>query len=85
MCSCNKGKSRVGGKTCQGRISTLQTLRNRLVTLENTTSFEEQKETYRRYRGDIEQLIGSSINTCPDATTISLLKQYVDNEYAKNN
>lgn len=85
MCSCNKGKSKVGSKACQGRISSLQTLRNRLVTLENTTSSEEQKETYRRYRSDVESLIGSSINTCPDATTISLLKQYVDNEYAKNN
>jgi hypothetical protein len=85
MCGCNKGKSKVGGKTCQGRISTLQNLRNRIVTLENVTSSEEQKEIYRTYRGDIEALIGSSINTCPDATTISLLKQYVDNEYAKNN
>ena len=82
MCGCTGDKNGLVNSTaCQGRVSDLHKVRNRLITIEKLAKTPEKKEEYKEVRGQVEELLKDSVGSCPSLEIISGLKDYVDNEY----
>ena len=69
---------------CGGKIKELQEIRNKLITLEKITEGEKRQE-YKDVRTQVEELLKTSGEACPDLEIIVGLKEYVNNECAINN
>jgi hypothetical protein len=77
MCGCTGSSKSV----CGGDKDKLRQLRNRVVTLHNTTKDPIKKAEYKEVLEGINEVSKSS--ACPDKAFLRELKIYVDSEYSK--
>jgi len=75
-CGCSKA-----GSVCGGDKTKLKSLRNRIVTLYNTSKDAEKRREYKEVRTGVDEVIKSS--ACPDKKFLAYIKNYVDSEYNK--
>lgn len=69
-------------KVCNGGKKKLTEQYNRLTTLYNVIKDIELKKEYIRMRKEILQLMDSK--ECPTELNISIVTQYINNEYTKH-
>ena len=87
MCGCTGGlssRASSSSTSCSGKIGDLQKIRNQLITLEGVSTGLKLQE-YKDVRADLEEVIRTSTTTCPEASVVIGLKNYIANEYASNN
>lgn len=77
MCSACNSK-----KDCNGGKNKLREQYNRLTTLYNISKNIDSKKDYLKMREEILGLMNSK--DCPTELNISIVTQYVNNEYAKH-
>lgn len=68
---------------CGNKSVYLRNFRVRATTLYNTTKDLDKKNEYRSLIQQIDELIQQPATSCPSEEEITLIKNYIDSEYAK--
>ncbi len=83
-CTSCRSSKRVGGATsCSGRTQRIKQLRQKLVTLYNITTDSVKRAEHRAMKLDVDTMLQNINNVCPTHADITLLTNYINNEYAQ--
>jgi hypothetical protein len=85
-CSACASRNRSGNSACNGKLQQVRKLRVQVRTLFNlSVSNTEKRIEYKNMLNDIDLIIRNSKKTCPTQEDITLLTNYVANEYTNRN